>query len=213
MSTDPLSKRPAAQVEVELDHVCGMHVPSTSAHRFEFMGRDYLFCSARCRERFETMPEAFVLDASPGASTQAATHSELAKSEVFWNHRVSLPRVCLYGFFLWALVLAAGMAMYRWRVHSRPLFESMIAVVLAAVTAGLATLYLERLEARWRRHAIAIGVVWPVLCVVLDAPLFGAGPMRMSVPDYLKDIGLAYLMIPIITSALAYQAAKQRLQH
>jgi len=209
MSADPLSKQRPTPVEVEVDHVCGTRVPRASPHRYEFMGREYLFCSERCLARFETMPEAFT-NVTPSVEVEGSASSGQVVSEVLNGTRVSLPRVCLFGFFLWALVFAAGMAMYTWRIQERALFESAIAVVLAAVTAGLTTLYLARLGRMWRRHAIAIGIVWPSLCVVLDAPLFSEGPMRMSLSDYLMDIGVTYLMIPIITSAMLYQAARPR---
>ncbi|HEX7884187.1 MAG TPA: heavy metal translocating P-type ATPase [Afipia sp.] len=41
-----------------MDPVCGMSVdPATAKHRFAYKGQDYVFCSARCRERFEAEPE------------------------------------------------------------------------------------------------------------------------------------------------------------
>jgi Cu+-exporting ATPase len=44
-----------------IDPVCGMQVKRESAkHRFEYKDREYLFCCARCRERFQTDPETFL---------------------------------------------------------------------------------------------------------------------------------------------------------
>ncbi|MBO4226769.1 heavy metal translocating P-type ATPase [Bradyrhizobium neotropicale] len=43
------------------DPVCGMKVdPATAKHRFSHKGEDYVFCSARCRERFAAEPEKFL---------------------------------------------------------------------------------------------------------------------------------------------------------
>jgi P-type Cu+ transporter len=43
------------------DPVCGMKVdPATAKHRFSYKGENYLFCSARCRERFAAEPEKFL---------------------------------------------------------------------------------------------------------------------------------------------------------
>jgi hypothetical protein len=50
-----------------------------------------------------------------------------------------------------------------------------------------------------------IGAVWAVLSILFDLPLFMAGPMHMHIADYVQDIGVTYLMIPIITVALGYQ--------
>ncbi|MGA7073665.1 MAG: HAD-IC family P-type ATPase, partial [Bradyrhizobium sp.] len=37
----------------------------TAKHRFEYRGEEYLFCSARCRERFEADPEKFLKPKEP----------------------------------------------------------------------------------------------------------------------------------------------------
>ncbi|MGD9812714.1 MAG: HAD-IC family P-type ATPase, partial [Sphingobium sp.] len=47
-----------------VDPVCGMTVdPATTPHHARHEGREYHFCSAKCRERFEARPDMF-LDAS-----------------------------------------------------------------------------------------------------------------------------------------------------
>ena len=47
--------------EVAIDPVCGMTVKrATAKHRFEYQGQEYLFCGARCPERFEADPEKFL---------------------------------------------------------------------------------------------------------------------------------------------------------
>ena len=39
------------------DPVCGMTVdPATAKHRHEYAGRSYVFCSAKCREKFAADP-------------------------------------------------------------------------------------------------------------------------------------------------------------
>jgi P-type Cu+ transporter len=53
-----------------IDPVCGMKVdPATARHRFSYRGRDYFFCGARCRERFEAEPEKFI------ASRESESHA------------------------------------------------------------------------------------------------------------------------------------------
>jgi Cu+-exporting ATPase len=47
--------------EFAIDPVCGMRVKRDGAkHRFEYRGQEYLFCCARCRERFQADPENFL---------------------------------------------------------------------------------------------------------------------------------------------------------
>ena len=43
-----------------IDPVCGMRVGADSQHRSSYENREYLFCSARCRERFQAEPAKYV---------------------------------------------------------------------------------------------------------------------------------------------------------
>ncbi len=54
------------------DVVCGMSVSPESPHRHRHEGREYLFCSARCRERFAANPESF-LSAGTAATARSTT--------------------------------------------------------------------------------------------------------------------------------------------
>lgn len=57
------------------DPVCGMKVdPRTSKRRFTYKGRDYFFCSDRCKARFEAEPEKFL---SPKHDHTHAGHSHV----------------------------------------------------------------------------------------------------------------------------------------
>ena len=58
--------------ETAIDPVCGMTVdPAATPHHAHFAGRDYHFCSAKCRERFETRPEVFLDEAARPAPEHA----------------------------------------------------------------------------------------------------------------------------------------------
>ncbi|MBR0873854.1 cadmium-translocating P-type ATPase [Bradyrhizobium tropiciagri] len=57
-----------------IDPVCGMKVnPATAKHRFTYKGEEYLFCSGRCRERFEAEPEKFLKPREPEPPAPAGT--------------------------------------------------------------------------------------------------------------------------------------------
>ena len=51
---------PGGTGPVGKDVVCGMSVPLDSPHRHEYQGRKFVFCCARCRERFAANPDAFL---------------------------------------------------------------------------------------------------------------------------------------------------------
>jgi Cu+-exporting ATPase len=56
------------------DPVCGMSVdPQTAKHRVAYNGRDYFFCSGRCRERFEAEPDKFLQPKPAGAAAPGGT--------------------------------------------------------------------------------------------------------------------------------------------
>jgi Cu+-exporting ATPase len=66
------------------DPVCGMTVdPHTAKHRAEFEGHAYYFCSARCREKFEATPMAYLgerpkpVAAPPGTIYTCPMHPEV----------------------------------------------------------------------------------------------------------------------------------------
>ncbi|MGF6311549.1 Cu+-exporting ATPase [Bradyrhizobium sp. i1.8.4] len=57
-----------------IDPVCGMKVnPATAKHRFSYGGEEYLFCSSRCRERFEAEPEKYLKPREPEPPAPAGT--------------------------------------------------------------------------------------------------------------------------------------------
>src|SRR6202167_1094618 len=63
----------AVPAAAAIDLVCGMRVdPATARHRTTYHGKDYFFCSGRCRERFAAEPEKF-LQPTPAEATPAGT--------------------------------------------------------------------------------------------------------------------------------------------
>jgi Cu+-exporting ATPase len=59
---------------VAVDPVCGMNVNrETAKHRLNYRGQEYLFCSARCRERFEAEPAKFLKPKAPEPPAPAGT--------------------------------------------------------------------------------------------------------------------------------------------
>jgi hypothetical protein len=55
------------------------------------------------------------------------------------------------------------------------------------------------------REGAVIGVAWLVISLAIDLPLFLLeSPMKMSLPDYIADIGLTYLIMPTITVGMGW---------
>ncbi len=80
-----------------------------------------------------------------------------------------------------------------------------VTVSLAAVWLGLA--YLKKLSAVTGRDGMLVGILWLSMCVLIDLPLVSAGPMEMGLREYLGDIGLTYVIIPVVTVGLSSAAS------
>lgn len=108
----------------------------------------------------------------------------------------SVRRALAFGFLLWLIPLAISMCIFPIRQSNRPLFESIMSIVLATATASLLNVYFRRVERRFALEGALLGVLWFAISLLLDQPLFAFGPMRMPFADYMSAIGLEYLMIP-----------------
>ena len=61
------------------DPVCGMTVdPAKSRHHDQYAGHSYVFCSARCREKFNAEPARYTVSSPQGRASAAA-------GEVLWT--------------------------------------------------------------------------------------------------------------------------------
>jgi hypothetical protein len=104
-----------------------------------------------------------------------------------------------YGLFLWLIPFVVATAIYPLRGHERPLFESIMPVVVTLCTTTFTLRYFRKIDGAYLREGVLLGICWFLICIAIDLLLFTWGPMQMSVADYFKDIGLTYLIIPTIT--------------
>ncbi len=112
-------------------------------------------------------------------------------------------RAILLGVLAWLIPFVVSFLAFPLHESARPLFESIMAVTVAASAVIVGLRYLQRTPSLRVGEATAVGVLWLVICILIDAPLMLiAGPMRMSVGGYLADIGLTYVTIPVITWGL-----------
>ena len=114
-----------------------------------------------------------------------------------WWRRIGL------GILAWVVPFVVAVVVFPLRNSARPVFESVMAVTVAGTAVVFGLVYLRVARSMGAREGLAVGAVWLVICVLIDAPLmlFG-GPMQMSLGAYLGDIGLTYVTIPLVTSGL-----------
>jgi hypothetical protein len=107
-------------------------------------------------------------------------------------------------FLIWLVPFVVAIALFQVRNTQRPLFESIMPVVLAVCATVLADHYFRRLEGHFVREGLLLGLLWLLVSIVLDLLMFMWGPMQMSFAAYLMDIGVTYLIYPVITVGVGY---------
>jgi len=112
----------------------------------------------------------------------------------------SVKRAILFGLLVWLIPFAVAFVIYPVRQSNRPLFESIMPVTVAVATVVFAVLYLRQVDGKYVREGLSIGLIWLIMCLAIDMPLMLlGGPMQMTLWEYVADIGVTYLMIPVIT--------------
>jgi hypothetical protein len=126
----------------------------------------------------------------------------------------SIPRALLCAVGVWVLLFAVAMAAFPLRELERPLFESIMPIALALAAVIFASVYFRGSDRAGLQEGMYLGLMFASVSILIDLPLFSSGPMAMSLAEYVKDIAVTYLLLPVITSGMAYasQAAQPR-QH
>jgi len=138
------------------------------------------------------------LGATAHAARQESVEGPQVRIVTRWGKAI------LFGFFMWLIPFVVAVAVFALHESSRPLFESIMAVTVTASAVVLAVSYLRTVRCNSTREGIGIGVLWLLMCVLIDAPLMLlGGPMQMTVGAYMADIGVTYLIIPVVTVGLA----------
>lgn len=112
-------------------------------------------------------------------------------------------RLAKFGFGSWLLTFVASVCLFPFRESSRPLFETLVGVCLAISTVLFTVLYFRKVKADYLREGALLGVAFLACNIVFDLFLFMEGPMKMSLADYMQDIGLAYLAMPVVSIGTA----------
>lgn len=117
--------------------------------------------------------------------------------------------IILFGFLIWLIPFVVSFFIFPLRSSSRPLFESIMPVVLTSAVVLFTVRYLSKINREFVKEGIFIGIVWAVISLVIDLILFmPESPMQMTLSDYMMDIGITYLIILIIPLGSAYLMKK-----
>lgn len=104
-----------------------------------------------------------------------------------------------FAFSAWVIPFLASVVLYPLKRAVPPLFDAVMGVVMVLSTSLLAYWYLRKSYSRPLSRGVWIAVLWTLSNWCFDAMMFSRGPMKMSFIQYTVGIGVAYLMIPVIT--------------
>jgi hypothetical protein len=122
---------------------------------------------------------------------------------------VSLGKALLFGALIWLVVFGTAVVIFPIHESARPLFESIMPVAIAIATVFFADRYFRSVQRDFIREGLFLGLVWMAVNVAIDVPLMlSPSPMQMTPGDYVSDIALTYLMIPIITTGIGMVRAR-----
>jgi hypothetical protein len=119
-------------------------------------------------------------------------------------------KMLLFGFLVWLIPFVVAAFIYHVRNSDRPLFESIMPIVISVCVVLFSGVYFRKQRGKYLKDGIMIGLVWLAISIAIDLLMFMQGPMKMDFVDYVKDIGITYLMIPIITIGMGYVIEKKQ---
>jgi hypothetical protein len=124
------------------------------------------------------------------------------------------PRSLMLGFLSWLVPFAFSFLLIDRTgqpVVPQPLFKSLMVVIGGGVGCYLLVVAFGRIRPNWRT-GLALGCSW--LAINLAADMLILVPLaKMSIDGYLQDIGLRYLLLPIIAVAIGVVAGRAGSTH
>lgn len=123
---------------------------------------------------------------------------------------MSVVRMASFGVAIWAFVFMVAILAFPLRAGDRPLFESIMPVALALAVTAASVMSFRNVARGHVSLGIRLALVWLGVNLLFDFLAFSRGPMQMDLVDYLKDIGVTYLMIPVVPVGFGYALAAGR---
>jgi len=121
-----------------------------------------------------------------------------------------ISRMMFFGFLIWFITFVISFFFYskdKTLLIPLPLFKSLMIVIGSGTGAFFITHYFLSVKKRFFTNGIIIGVTWLLINLLLDMliliPMGG-----YTFTNYIFDIGLRYLTIPITTITIGYIVEK-----
>ncbi len=113
----------------------------------------------------------------------------------------NIAKIVLFGIGVWLVPFVLGVVIFPLQESTPELFDSIMVVAVSVAAVGFGLLYLRRAKSDHRSAAIRAGIFWLLIVLVIDVPLFTLG-FAMPLKEYVADIGVTYLIIPVTLCGL-----------
>jgi len=121
----------------------------------------------------------------------------------------SMKRAIGYGVALWLIPFLVSFFIFPLKESGSPLFETIMPVTLTFCVTVFIIFYFQKAESRFLSESIKLGVIWLLISIIIDLCMFMWGPMKMTFTNYMLDIGLTYLIFPIVTIGMGYMLERK----
>ena len=114
-------------------------------------------------------------------------------------------KLLLISFFAWLIPFIIGFAAFSFKADDYSLFETVMTVTITSVAVSASVIWLKNIKEQYIKNGIVLGISLPAVSLLFDFIFFlSPSPMQMTFIDYFKDIGLTYIVFPIISSGMGF---------
>ncbi len=120
-------------------------------------------------------------------------------------------KVTIFGILIWLVPFVVSFGFYnqeRQLVINETYFKSIMVVVLSAIIVLLSVYYFKSLKSNYIQQGLVAGLWWLVINLGLDAAIL-LPSLKTNFGDYFMQIGIRYLMMPIIVIGIGYLLKKR----
>lgn len=122
-------------------------------------------------------------------------------------------KLVLFGIVTWLVPFVASIFFFDSQTHKliidQQLFHSIMIVVGSLVAAFLLVKYFDEVHTDYVKEGIKVGVLWLAINWILDIAIL-VPMMAVDLPAYFGQIGLGYLVAPIMAISMAYAIENAR---
>lgn len=122
--------------------------------------------------------------------------------QIYEYMRPGLGKTILFGCALWLGCFLGAMFIFPLHDKDRILFETLMTLIFVTSSMICGITYFRQVFGGFFRAGVRAGLLWMSVNLLVDLVLFSYGPLARPFPDYVKDIGLVYLVLPIMMGGI-----------